>query len=64
MRKNPDIWKNYNPVAYRLKLVQFEDDKRYLGVDLYERRMIPDFNKLDKKLWRERLKDFGKMMIV
>jgi hypothetical protein len=53
---NKSIWDGYNPKAYLKKLVQFEDDKRHLGKDLYPRTLRPDTDKFTKKVWRLRFK--------
>ena len=65
LEKKADIWKRYNPVKYLLKLVQFEDEKRFLGVDLYKRDLISDnVTKKEKKNWKKKLKGFINVMMV
>ncbi len=59
-----DIWKNYNPRAYLLKLVQFEDDKRYQKIKLYPRKLIADTDSLTKKIWRFRFKNLIAKILI
>ncbi len=45
--KKKSVWDRWNPKQYLLEIVQWEDRKRFVGVELYE--MKPLKFKVEKK---------------
>ncbi len=47
------MWSGYNPQEYLKRLVNFEEQFK---PELYDRRLIPDTDRLTKKIWKVRIK--------
>ncbi len=49
--KKKSVWDLFNPKQYLLELVQFEDQKRFAGVELYEMKPLKFKVEKTKRPW-------------